>query len=42
MNRCICRDGDHDLDGKLDHCLNSVCKPKRKCRDCTVAYRRVK
>ncbi len=32
--RCQCKHGDHDLDGKPDHCLNDAGKGHRLCKDC--------
>jgi hypothetical protein len=32
--RCQCKTGDHDLDGKPDHCLNDAGKGHRLCDDC--------
>ena len=32
--RCQCKHGDHDLDGKPDHCLNDAGKGHRLCADC--------
>ena len=37
-NRCQCKHGDHDLDGKPDHCLNDAGKGHRLCVDCRKPY----
>ncbi len=33
-NRCQCKHGDHDLDGKPDRCLNNAGNGHRVCANC--------